>query len=380
MDKLFLITGNDDFAIKNKALEIITSLCGTEPENNPALEIIHGDSDELKPKTILSEFLNSINTPAFLGSHKTAWLKHFSHFELAKSKDGEKRSGKNEISDLVEFINGGIPDDLNIVIDGPELDRRTSIFKACQKHGQIFYFEKLDISSRNLAESLSKKILDFYMEKNMRISQDAVNFLIESVGSDTSRLYSEMEKLFCYVAPNSSISLEDCQTICSRTPEAAGWALADTVAERNTRQAFKAINTLVDQIRQEKSRSNPELSILNTVIKRFQDIIGVKTDAILLSLNPGCSYPQFRSSVESPPPDIKAQLKDSILLKSHPYRAWKLFNESVNFTEKELASAFSVLLEVNRQFVSGAASPRIILEQAVMKICPKKKNAAEGCG
>lgn len=373
MDNLFLITGNDDFAIKTKTQEIITSLCGPEPESNPALEIIHGDSDELKPKTVLSEFLNSINTPAFLGSHKTAWLKHFAHFESAKSKEGEKRSGKNEISDLVDFINGGIPDDLNIVIDGPNLDRRSSIFKACQKHGQIFYFEKLDLSSRNLAESLSEKISDFYMERNMRISQDAVDFLIESVGSDTGRLYCEMEKLSCYVSPNNSISLEDCQNICSRTPETAGWALADTVAERNTKQAFKAINTLVDQIQQEKGRSNPELSILNTVIKRFQDIIGVKTDAVLLSLTPGCSYPQFRSSVESPPPDIKAQLKNSILIKSHPYRAWKLFNESRNFTDQELSSALSVLLELNRQLVSGTTSPRIMLEQIVMKICPKKK-------
>ena len=62
MGKLYLISGNDEFVIKAKTLEIIHSLCGEDYESNPSLEIIRGDSEELKAKAILIELFNSVNT------------------------------------------------------------------------------------------------------------------------------------------------------------------------------------------------------------------------------------------------------------------------------------------------------------------------------
>ena len=68
MTKLYLISGDDDFAIKLRSREIITSLCGEDADNNPDLEIIKGDSDELKAEDILTSLLASLHTPPFFQS------------------------------------------------------------------------------------------------------------------------------------------------------------------------------------------------------------------------------------------------------------------------------------------------------------------------
>ena len=234
--------------------------------------------------------------------------------------------------------------------------------------------EKLDIKSRDLAESIGQRITRFFQKRDVRISHDAVSFLIEAIGSDTGRMVTELEKLHCYIIPRDIVTLDDCKSICSRTPETAAWAFADAIASRDITSAFEAINPLIDQLRQQKS-SNALLSILGTAMRRFQEMINLKKDGRRLSLRPGCPYPQFRASVEAPPPDLKEELRGSILLKSHPYRAWKLLNESANFDDQELAGALSALLKTNRQLVSGGASPRIALEQLVMRICPRKEDA-----
>ena len=39
MGKLFLISGNEDFTVKERASQLVVSLCGENPEDNTALEI-----------------------------------------------------------------------------------------------------------------------------------------------------------------------------------------------------------------------------------------------------------------------------------------------------------------------------------------------------
>ena len=60
MGKLFLISGNEDFTVKERAYELIVSLCGENPEENTALEIIRGDDDTEKFGPVLERFLAAL--------------------------------------------------------------------------------------------------------------------------------------------------------------------------------------------------------------------------------------------------------------------------------------------------------------------------------
>ena len=67
MGKLYLISGDDDFARKQRAREtvILVSNC-EEPESADHVEIVQGDLPELKLDVIADRFLDALRTPPFL--------------------------------------------------------------------------------------------------------------------------------------------------------------------------------------------------------------------------------------------------------------------------------------------------------------------------
>ena len=75
MGAFYLISGNEDYAVKERANEMMRALCGDPPDDNPSLEIIRGDSDNEKAPQVLDKLLLSLDSPAFFSSEKIVWLK-----------------------------------------------------------------------------------------------------------------------------------------------------------------------------------------------------------------------------------------------------------------------------------------------------------------
>ena len=68
MGRLVIISGDDDFAVKERARAVAGELAGGEFEENPAVEIIAGDGEELKPDAVVARFLDALRTPPFLSN------------------------------------------------------------------------------------------------------------------------------------------------------------------------------------------------------------------------------------------------------------------------------------------------------------------------
>lgn len=364
MGKIHLITGGDEYAVKNKAREIITGLCGKDFESNPCLEIIHGDSDEMKPVQALGLIIESAATPAFLGSAKTIWLKSLDFEKLSKAKDSDELEEK-----MVSFLNllkNGLEDDTTLVMSVFSVDRRSSFFKTCQKAGEIHFFEKVDIMSKDWNDKLRSIIHDACRKNGMKISEDAVAFVSETAGVDVGRVQSEMDKLFAYVSPNTSISITDCKKICSRTPEMAGWSFSNALSNKNLPEAIETLNIIANMPK------NPEIKVIYTVIGSFQDMIKIKAAAEKLSVRPRSQYNEFSAKIQSASPAVKMEIKDDTIFKMNPYRAWMVFSASEKFSDRELAQILTEILKTNKSLVSGAFSPRMELEALAIKICRKK--------
>lgn len=360
MANLYLITGSDDFAVKSKAREIVEGLCGEIPEENQELEIIRGDSDEMKPDAILDAFYNSLNTPPFLCSSKKIWLKNFQHFEKVLESAG-KKGQKSRIDDITEYLKGGLPDDTIVIINGPGIDKRKAFFKTCQSTGEVFSYEKASIKPSDYAV----RIRQICTDAGKNIDQRALMYLVDTVGSDTARLHSELEKLFCYAGDNPHISIEDCKNICSRTPEAMSWDFANALTSRNIPQALDVINTLMIQLRGERGGSNLELNILFQAIKSFQDMVKTRCAAAELGINGRCNKSFFDN------PNLKRDYPNNFLTSLHPFRAYNLCGEMAAFPDKKLVRSLNALLEANRKLVSGGGDSRIVLEQLVIDIAGK---------
>jgi DNA polymerase III subunit delta len=360
--RLFLISGDDEFAIKAKSRDLIRELCGNEPENNPDLEIISGDSDELKPDEILASLLSALTTPPFLSPQKFIWLKHFAHFKLILG--GKARAAVTELMDKVTaFIKNGIPEDIVFIIDGPELDQRKAFTKACKKTGELFFFKKTDIADKEFTQNQFQRIDDICRKAGKQIDRRAMQFLVETVGGDSGRLQMELDKIICFVDDNQGITLDACQKIASRTPEALSWEFANCLTERKLASAFEVIAILVEQMRATGRNSGLELALLSQAVRVFQEMIQTKSAMVQLNISrPNKSY------FYSIPDEIKQQYPNNTLLKLHPFRAFKMCENATQFTDRELGNALRVLIDTNRKLVSGGSEPRIALEQLVVAI------------
>ncbi len=373
--KIYLISGDDEFAVKNKSRAIIASLCGDNFEENPALEIIHGDSDEkANPSKLMGDIAEAIATPPFLSSEKIVWIKNFD-FEIIngksisagkrtkKEEDGEKQGGK-AFERLVEIINNGPPEGTRIVMSIFGVDKRSKIYKACQKNAEIFDFEKIGLDTKNLQEILSGHIDESCRELGLKILPEARSFIIEACGASHSRITNEIEKIASFIHPRNEATLEDCLQICSMTPEMASWAFSDAIGRKDLPAAMKALDILL-------TPKNPEISILYSLINLFSDMAQINAVSDEIGIKNCFRYPDFDQKVRNCPAEAKSKFGWSKIFSMNPYRAFKLYEQCSKIQPQMFAYAFRNILNANRSLVSGAVNPRLELENLAIKLCAK---------
>ncbi len=358
---LYLVSGGDDAAVKAKARELVAGFCGDAYQENPSLEIIECDGEKMTPADAIGTFLLSAKTPGFFSSEKFIWLRSFDFKLLAEAPDDTSLA--KLAARLEDAVKAGFDSDITVVVSGPGIDRRSTLYKNCQKNGEVFFYEKADISKKEWEEVVRGNIFDFCSGRGIEIDPRSVEFLCEAVGADSGRMANELEKLAMFVHPKTKITLQDCRTVCSRTPEAVAWALANAVSARNLPESLEAINTLVGM----KSK---EISLLYSLINTFQAMIDVGAAARKLGARQGISYQGFKGLLEKAAPDAREQLAGSKIFELNPYRAYMIFNDSCRFSPDELAMAVCEIARSNRTLVSGGADdPRLELELLAARIC-----------
>ena len=373
MGGLYIFTGTEEFSIKERACEFVRSLFGDIPEEDESLEIIRGDSEELKSAAILDKFLAAIETPPFLTPSKMVWLKHFNKFEEALSEESSKKK-KSRLDLFSDYIKGGIPEDMTILIDGPGLDRRKAFYKLCEKEcpasgGALEWFDKIDMKGKGAAALLSRKIREMAMKEGWTMEEGAADFLTETVGADIPRLKNEIGKLISYSGDTKRITLSDCREICSRSQETLAWEFSSALAEKNASYAISLIPGIVETMEQEKASASAELAILAAANNEFQRILAAKCEGERYGIPSHANYNYFQSLFES---RKKEDGPASPFFQIHPFRAFKAWQNASNFTGAELADAFQAIFQASRGMVTGA-DPRLALEGLVMKIAGKNR-------
>jgi DNA polymerase III delta subunit len=360
MEQLFLIIGNDDIQIRSKSSEIIKQFCGDDYSQNPSLEIIHGDTPNIKMPALIGEVINAIQSLDLFGSSKTVWLKRFDFSAIGKSK-----ANKAAIEQLTSLIKQGLPDDVVLIMDGSTIDKRSALYKTCTKLGKVLHYTKISVENRNWEKDAKILIQEICAKQQLSVAQDALDFLVSTCGTDSGRFITEIDKLAAFIYPERLITAQACRLICSLTPEAAGWAFSDTLVKKNFVKSLDALNILFNS----KAFGT---AVIYTVMRRFQELVKVKMQASVLGIPPNASKGVFDNKIVNIHPQLKEKHKGLFLLSIHPFRAWQLFLQASAFTDKELSSALTEILKVNKALVSGGAEPRIALELLAAEICKLK--------
>ena len=352
MGRLVIISGDDDFAVKERARAVVGELAGGEFEENPAVEIIAGDGEELKPDAVVARFLDALRTPPFLCDSKLVWLRHFRDLELFSAKEPD-----DGVAGVLEILSNPLPPELSVLIDGGGLDQRKSFAKAMKSAGAgLEVLNAVKATDRRFADERRGSLRDICSELGKSLDPAAAQFLTETIGGDSGLLRNELEKLCSYVGEAAVITLADCRAVCSRTPETVSWEFTGAIVGRDRPRALRLLDIMLRQ-------GEPEIRLMYALSGEFQKLIQTRLAMKQLKLT-RVSPRTFDSLPES----LKKEFPDNPLLKLHPYRAFKTCEGASGFSDGELARDLEAVRNASRALVSGGGEPRIILEQLVLRL------------
>lgn len=366
MKNFILITGNDELSIKKESMSVFLSL--KESLSDDCLfETIDADAEKKKLSENIGAFIDSVNTPSFFSEKRAIWLKNVP-FDIICESEKKSKEDTTLKDILLEPLKNEISNsNLTILISGPHLPKKAAIYKFFKENGQLIELNEISSFDSDYQANVTAKIREFFKNDGKRINNDAVEFIANAAGTNSGRLSSEMEKVSAYTDGKTAVEVEDCKAICTKTYEMAIWAFSEALASKNLKDALYSLNILIDNP-QPKDKSSPELPLLYTAIRKFKDILNMKSTAQQLGIRGVQNYYGFKAKLES----VDKTLLPEAISKIHPFKAFKSYEQSLKFKERELADIFTTLLNANIELVSGNQTLRLVLENLTSVICSKQ--------
>jgi len=172
---------------------------------------------------------------------------------------GLVKSGGDKMADYVKDM----ADTVILIFVEAQIDKRSGLYKAIQSTGRVCEFKTQDEAT------LKKWIGQRVKQENKRISEDAVNTLLDMAGSDMANIQSELEKLFSYTLKKDSISADDVEAICIRRLASVVFDLTENMANKRQKAALDLYYSLLAQ-------KETSLGLLALISKHFTRLMEVK--------------------------------------------------------------------------------------------------------
>jgi DNA polymerase III delta subunit len=359
---VFLLSGNDASLIHGEADKLVRSIAGDNPD--PFAFELFQEGDAGPTAAMLYGMVRSLKSPPFLGGQKTVWLKHFTGFDA----EGEKKSGDTvgaALRDLAELISTGIGQDIVLVMDGVGIDRRRALAKACEAVGELRVYNQPDRKKTGWERTMVAYIQQAAADKGLTLREDVGNFLVDIVGTDTSRVDAELEKLICYCGGvDRPVTMADAEAVCTGQAEEMIWVMGSALGSRNLASVLQVVDSLVGQ---EKDDDRAARSLIINAAHYFRESLRIKVFMAEQRLTHASALKRFLEGASSE--EKNALVAEGMTFATyHPYRAMKLAEEIGRFTPQEMIEAIRVLRDALWQCMSSATAARVSLENALIRI------------
>ena len=365
MENVYLVTGDDVCAIQEKARELIEQLTGGKSD---AFSVeVYKESDEQDSTQVIHEALLSLSTPPFLSGKKTIWVQNLSFHgdegRLASSK--EQTPFTKALTRFTDFIATCFPSDINLVVSGPGVDPKAGFYKACSRVGKVFYFAKPDLSRRSWREDVRKTIQDKAARYRIKLGSEIIEYLIEVIGVDTSRITNEIEKIYCRAGQNPT--LEQVQELCIGNRDAIFYALSNALGVRDINFALKTVAQILGSSKESDSLVVGQIRYLGRYIS---ELVQAKLLMAYYKVNTGDALGQ---AVVRMGPEDKERFKSNVVLSKSNWRIRTLGCHAEKYTGAELVKALLFVARADKTLVSSNLSRRFILEMLVIRIIVGRK-------
>lgn len=164
-----------------------------------------------------------------------------------------------------------------------KLDKRKKLYKAVQKHGELFESKKL--YENQVADWIRRTL----STKKYRISPKACVLLVEFLGTDLGKINNELNKLTLVVPPSTEITPELIEQHIGISKDFNNFELKKAIGERNVGKAARIIDYFA-----QNPKDNPfvvTVTLLNTFFTQLLQYHGLKDHspgnvAKVLGVNP----------------------------------------------------------------------------------------------
>lgn len=199
-------------------------------------------------KTPLTEIADFIDTYPMMSEKKVLAIKDSGIFKSAN--DDIKKFWTEQLSD--------IPEHLEIVFVETEIDKRSVIYKAVKKYGEIIEFPLL-----SGADAVTWAERRFAAAKK-KIRRENVSYIVEICDEGLSNLSNEIDKLvnFC----DEEITRSDIDRLVSKSLNVKVFEMTDAIMEHN---ADKALSILADM----KTVKESAFKILYILFSTFDKLL-----------------------------------------------------------------------------------------------------------
>ena len=148
-------------------------------------------------------------------------------------------SGKKDETEKMSKYLDKLVDSTIIIFTESEIDKRSKLYKKVGERGYVCEFKSP--TEREMAEWIGK----LFKKEGILISNNITTAILGIVDNDMENIESEVKKLILYKMNEKEVTLDDVQTICTRSVESKIFDLVDAVGNKDSKVALNIFSNLI---------------------------------------------------------------------------------------------------------------------------------------
>ena len=157
----------------------------------------------------------------------------------------------------LEKVFEDIPDTVTVIVQEEKVDKRSKVYKAIAKNGQVFELNRLEEGP------LISWVAYLFRKAGVTVGRNEIAYLLSLTGNDMSRIESETGKLLSYVKEKGVCRREDIDAIVSPTIEARIFKMTDQLGAGRRSDAYQSYRDLL-------AAGEPVQRIFFMIIRQFR--------------------------------------------------------------------------------------------------------------
>ena len=360
---LFLITGDDDFAVKSRARQLFTQWSaeagGFDHETIDATAANSGEA-----LRAIDRLREALQTLPFFGGSKVIWFQNCNF--LGEERTAGSSAVTEALASLVEELKRFTWEGVKLVITSPKVDKRKVFYKTLDKLGTVESFTGWSLDDKDWADQAEMAARRQLRERDQEIDDDALAALVANVGPNNRMLVGEVEKLSIFLGSRSRATRADVESIVSRNKQAKSFALADAVGARDLPRLLKTLDQELWSLKTDSQKS--EIGLLYGLISKIRTMLFLKEMVKEGWIRQESDYPRFKAGLENVPPGALPSDRRFNPLAMHPFMLYNSLGHSKRYTSEELVKAMETLLQANQRLVTTGMDEALMLQDALLRI------------